>query len=105
MGSIPGLEKSPGRGNGNTFQYSCLGNPKDRGAWRATVHGVAKNLTRLSAHAHADINSYVTPSLTPPMPSDTSVSLLRPDSSWSEAQGRAFSHCSRIVVFYLCLFS
>ena len=42
MGSIPGLEKSLGRGNGNPFQYSCLGNPKDRGAQRATAHGVAE---------------------------------------------------------------
>ena len=39
---IPGLQKSPGEGNGNPLQYSCLGNPVDRGAWRAIVHGVAK---------------------------------------------------------------
>ena len=42
-GSIPGLGKSPGEGNGNPLQDSCLGNPVDRGAWRATVHGVAKS--------------------------------------------------------------
>jgi len=41
MGLIPGSGRSPGEGNGN-FQQSCLGNPKDRGAWWATVHGVAK---------------------------------------------------------------
>ena len=41
-GSVPGLGQSPGEGNGNAFQYSCLGNPTDRGAWQATVHGVAK---------------------------------------------------------------
>ena len=41
-GSTPGSERSPGEGNGNPFQYSCLGNPMDRGAWRATVHGVTK---------------------------------------------------------------
>ena len=41
-GSIPGLGTSPGEGNGNPLQYSCLGNPVDRGARRATVHGVAK---------------------------------------------------------------
>ena len=40
--SIPGPERSPGEGNGNPLQYSCLGNPMDRGAWWATVHGVAK---------------------------------------------------------------
>ena len=48
MGSIPGSERSPGGGNGNPLQYSCLGNPKDRGAWRATVQGVAKSQTQLS---------------------------------------------------------
>ena len=45
-GSIPGLGRSPGEGNGNPLQYSCLENPMDRGAWRATVHGVAKSQTR-----------------------------------------------------------
>ena len=39
---IPGSGRSPGEGNGNPFQYSCLGNPMDRGAWQTTVHGVAK---------------------------------------------------------------
>ena len=42
-GSIPGLGRSPGGGQGNPFQYSCLKNPMDRGAWRATVHSVAKS--------------------------------------------------------------
>ena len=40
--SIPGLGRPPGEGNVNPIQYSCLGNPKDRGAWQATVHGVTK---------------------------------------------------------------
>jgi len=40
--SISGLGGFPGEGNGNPFQHSCLGNPKDRGAWWATVHGVTK---------------------------------------------------------------
>ena len=44
-GSIPGLGKSPGEGNGNPLQYSCLENPMERGAWQATVHGVAKSQT------------------------------------------------------------
>ena len=39
-GSIPGPGRSPGEGNGNPLQYSCLRNPVDRGAWRATVHGL-----------------------------------------------------------------
>ena len=47
MGSIPGKEGSE-EGNGNSLKYSCLGNPMDRGAWQATVHGVAKNQTQLS---------------------------------------------------------
>ena len=41
-GSVPGLGRSPGEGNGNPLQYSCLGNLMDRGAWQATVHGVAE---------------------------------------------------------------
>ena len=41
-GSIPGSGRSPAGGNGNPLQYSCLVNPMDRGAWRATVHGVTK---------------------------------------------------------------
>ena len=47
-GWIPGLERSSGEGNGNPLQYSCLENSMDWGAWRATVHGVAKNHTQLS---------------------------------------------------------
>ena len=46
--SIPGLGISPGEGNGNPLQYSCLENPMDRGAWQVTVHGVAKSRTQLS---------------------------------------------------------
>ena len=45
LGSIPGLGRSPGEGNGNPLQYSCLENPMDRGTWWATVHGVAKSWT------------------------------------------------------------
>ena len=49
-GSIPGWERSPGEGNGYTIQYSCLKNPIDRGAWRATVRGVAKSQTTVDTH-------------------------------------------------------
>ena len=45
-GSIPGLGRSPGEGNGNPLQYSCLKNPVDRGAWQATVHGVVSQRVR-----------------------------------------------------------
>ena len=48
IGLIPGLGRSPGEGNGNPLQYSCLENPVDRVAWQAIVHGVAKDWTRLS---------------------------------------------------------
>ena len=48
LGSIPGLGRSPGEGNGNPLQYSCLENPKDRRAWQATVPGVEKSWTQLS---------------------------------------------------------
>ena len=51
LGSIPGSGRSPGEGNGNPLQYSCLENPMDGGAWLATVHGVAKSWTRLSDFA------------------------------------------------------
>ena len=45
LGSIPGSGRSPGEGNGNPLQYSCLENPIDRGAWWAAVHGIAKSST------------------------------------------------------------
>ena len=50
--SIPGLGRSPGIGNGNPFQYSCMETPMDRGAGRATVHGVTKSWTQLSVRTH-----------------------------------------------------
>ena len=45
VGSVPGLGRSPGGGNGNPLQYSCLVNPMDSGAWQATVHGAAESRT------------------------------------------------------------
>ena len=42
VGSIPGLGRSPGEGNGNPLQYSCLENPMGRGAWQATVHKISE---------------------------------------------------------------
>ena len=47
-GSVSGLGRSPVAGHGNPVQYSCLDNSMNRGAWRATVHGVAKSRTQLS---------------------------------------------------------
>ena len=52
MGSVPGLGRSPEGGNGNPLQYPCLESPIDRGAWRATVHGVTRSQTRLSGGTH-----------------------------------------------------
>ena len=52
MGLTPGLKRSPGEGNGNPLQCSCLENPMDRGAWRAAVHGVAQGQTQPSTHMH-----------------------------------------------------
>ena len=52
LGSIPGSRRSPGEGNGNLLQYTCLESPLDRGAWWATVHGVAKSRTRLTARIY-----------------------------------------------------
>ena len=48
LSSIHGLGRSPGKGNGNPLQYSCLENSKDRGGWQATVHGFAKRWTQLN---------------------------------------------------------
>ena len=59
-GSIPGLGRPPGGGNGNPLQYSCLENPMDRGAWWATVHGVSMSQTRLK-RLSTDTNSISNP--------------------------------------------
>ena len=64
LGSVPGLGRSPGEGNGNPLQYSCLENPMDRGAWWATLHGVTKSRTRLHFHFHP----LGQPDLPPPLP-------------------------------------
>ena len=57
LGSIPGWGRSPGEGNGNLLQYSCLENSVDRGAWRATVHGVSKSRTHWKAVSFPEIQS------------------------------------------------
>ena len=52
VGLIPGSERSPGEGHGNPLQYSCLENPMDRGAWWATVPGIAELDTCMYRHTH-----------------------------------------------------
>ena len=54
-GSTPGWGRSPGGRNGNPLQYTCLRNPVDRGAWWATVHGVAKHQAGLRNRAHTQL--------------------------------------------------
>ena len=69
-GWIPGLGRSPGGRNGNPLQYSCLGNPIDRGAWRAATHGVTKRVRRdwvtnqnkahhMYVHIHVCVHIYI----------------------------------------------
>ena len=58
VGSIPGSRRSPGEGNGNPLQYSCLENFMDRGAWWAIVRGVVKSRTQLSTCTHTEIIAY-----------------------------------------------
>ena len=58
-GLIPGSERSPGGGNGNPVQSSCLKNPMDRGAWRATVHGVEKRWTRLKQQSTMGLDAMI----------------------------------------------
>ena len=61
-GSMPGSRRSTGEGHGNSLQYSCLENPMDRGAWGATVSGVAKSQTRLkrlSTHSRKRVNHLI----------------------------------------------
>ena len=57
-GLIPGLGRSPGEGHGNPLQYSCLDNAMDRGAWRATVHGVARSRTQQKPSEHTHIDTW-----------------------------------------------
>ena len=73
MGSIPKSGRFPGEGNGNPLQYSCLENPMDRGAWRATVYRVAKSQTRLKDTSLPDAPPHQNYSLSLP----TSISILK----------------------------
>ena len=91
-GSIPGSGRSPGGGHGNSLQDSCLENPTDRGAWRATVHRVAKSWTqlkRLSTHAHI--------ALVPAIHQHGSaIGIHRPPPSGTSLAPASPSHASRL---------
>ena len=92
LGSIPGLGRSPGEGNGNPLQYSCLENPMDGGAWWATVHRVAKSRTRLSDFTFTFCGS-PRPSALAPAGGPSCVDRLgRP---WTGSAGPAW--CWRVV--------
>ena len=60
-GSIPGLGRSPGEGNGNSLQYSCLENFMDRKAWQATVQGVAKGLIQVNMYVYTSFLKIIFP--------------------------------------------
>ena len=63
MGSVLESERCPRGGNDNLFQYSCLENSMDRGAWQAIVYAVTKGWTQLSMHAHMQLIKYINLSL------------------------------------------
>ena len=79
MGSILGLGRSPGGGNGNPLQYSCLGNSMDRGAWRAILHRVAKELITTYGVNNNNMNVCLVraskESILPSIPKDTALIL------------------------------
>ena len=104
MGRIPELGRSPGVGNGNPLQYSCLGNPMDRGAWQVMgSYGVAKNCTqlkRLITHTH-DVKPQLllSGSLHSPRPSLEGQSEAA-NSGRELGERGAYSNCTSLVRFY-----
>ena len=72
------MDSIPGAGNGNLLQCSCLENPMDRGAWRATVYGVTKSRTQLSTHAHMHLTLLLRLIFLPLIPGNVKLGI----SSW-----------------------
>ena len=97
--SIPGWGRSPGEGNGNPLQYSCLENPRDGGSWQATVQRVAKSQTRLHFHFH------FLPSLVLPPPSLLFISSPILCAFSSEQQKVSPSYPKRILGLATCFLS
>ena len=86
---IPGLGRSPGGGHGNPLQYPCLENPMDRGAWWATVHGVAQSQTQLSDRTAANgVTTLVQPGLEPWQSGSQQVLLTTPQGRPAPLLGR-----------------
>ena len=87
MGLIPGWGRSPGEGNGNPLQFSCLGNPMGRGAWWATIHGVSKELDTTSRLNNHHQRTFFAPPARPPGPAHqfylSLFNLYLGKSSWS----------------------
>ena len=100
MGSIPGLGRSLRGGYGNPLQYSCLENPMDRGAWWATIHGVARSQTQLkwlSTHAWAKGNFAC-------LTWDIDILLPWPGTyTIGSPSPQAFGLCTKRVRFYVCV--
>ena len=89
MGSIPGLGRSPGEGKGNPLQYSCLGNPMDRGAWWAT--GVAQSGIRLSLHTRLSMDT-------------ESYTKVHQSYSWADIQRKLIQKDTCTPIFTAALF-
>ena len=99
MRATPGLRRPPQGGNGNPLQYSCLENPMDRRAWRATVHGAEKSGTRLSAdtqtqlHSQGSVSLYLQISLS----LDEEISGLTDEEIFSSGQSPLFSESLQLT--------
>ena len=93
-GSIPGSGRSPGERKSNPLQYSCLGNPMDRGAWWATAHGVA----RVGHHLTTEQSQEVCPAQVHFTFKETSRSSLRVGSNLLSVDPRSFSLCMWLSV-------
>ena len=119
VGLIPGSGRFPGGGHGNPLHYSCLENPLDRGAWRATVHEVTESRTRLkwpSRHMRTLVEIYflhlpllliktqpseVSPQLLPPVRSLLSKILISSDPGWTRVCTFKMKKCFRRSEIYL----